>query len=130
MKSDKFSFKARLRSLTFAVNGLKTLIKEEHNFRIHMVAASCAVLSGILLKITLIEWLIITLVIGIVLILEIINTSIEGIANLISPGFNPQIKKIKDIAAAGVLISSIIAVVIGLLVFIPKFTTLILSIII
>ncbi len=104
----------------YAVNGLKILLKEEHNFRIHAIAALCTILAAIILNVEFWEWIILILIIGIMLILEMINTSIECIADMISQETHPQIKKIKDIAAAGVLTAAIIAFVVGLLIFTPR----------
>jgi diacylglycerol kinase len=120
MKSDTFSLRNRMRSIGFAINGLKILLKEEHNFRIHIVAAVCAILTATILNVPFWEWITLTLIIGIVFILEMINTSIECIADMISPETHPQIKKIKDVAAAGVLTGAIIAFIVGSLIFIPR----------
>lgn len=116
----KFLLSKRLKSFIFAINGLKILIYEEHNARIHLFAAVCALISGFILNISTIEWILILFAIGFVISFEIINTSIENIADYISPEKNIFIKKIKDLAAAGVLISSIIALIIGLIIFLPK----------
>ncbi|MBC7653927.1 MAG: diacylglycerol kinase family protein, partial [Oligoflexus sp.] len=75
--------------------------------------------------ISAIEWLAVILVIGLVFITEIINTSIENIADFISPERHPKIKVIKDLAAAAVILSAIVSVIIGLLIFLPKLLALI-----
>lgn len=120
MKEEKFSIAKRLKSFTYAFHGLRVLIKEEHNARIHLFATVCVVAAGILFKISLMEWVAVVFAIGLVFSFEIINTSVEHIANFICPERDDRIKRIKDLAAAAVLVSAITAAVIGLIVFIPK----------
>lgn len=124
MKNKKFSVSDRLKSFKYAFNGFKILFRDEHNARIHLLAAIVAIVLGWFLKISLTEWLAISIVIGLVFITEIINSCIENMADFISPEKHHQIKKIKDLAAAAVLLSAILAVVIGLLIFIPRFISL------
>ena len=120
MKYEKFSIIKRLKSFTFALNGLKILILEEHNARIHLVAAILVIISGILLKISNAEWVAVTFSIGLVFALETINSAIENLADFVSPEKNDQIKKVKDLSAGAVLIGAIAALVNGLIIFIPK----------
>jgi len=124
MKSNKFSIRSRVNSFKYAFNGLRLLFIEEHNARIHAVAALCAILAGILFKISLVEWIAVTFAIGLVFVVETVNSSIENTADLISIEKNNKIKRIKDLSAAAVLISSICALVIGGLVFIPRIISL------
>jgi diacylglycerol kinase len=116
----KFSIFKRLKSFEHAFNGLLILIKEEHNARIHLFATICVIVAGVLFKISLNEWIAIIFSIGLVFCLEIINSSIENIADFIYPEKHEKIKKIKDLSASGVLISAITALIIGLIIFIPK----------
>lgn len=120
MKGDKFSIAKRLKSFTYAFNGLRVLIKEEHNAWIHLFATVCVVAAGILFKISPMEWVAVVFAIGLVFSFEIINTSVENIADFICLERDDRIKRIKDLAAAAVLVSAITAAVIGLIVFIPK----------
>lgn len=124
-KNQEFSLRKRLKSFVFAFAGLKILQKEEHNFRIHLVAAILVVAAGFILKISSYEWIAIVLAIGFVFVVEILNTAIENITDFISPDEHPSIKRIKDMAAAAVLISAIVAVIIGLIVFLPEIFSLI-----
>jgi diacylglycerol kinase len=119
-EQSKFSIQARLKSFTYAWNGLKILLKEEHNARIHLVATIVVLIVSYLLKLSNIECVMITFAIGLVFITEIINSAIENIADFVSADKHDKIKKIKDLAAAAVLVSAFIAIVIGLLIFIPK----------
>jgi len=120
MKQQKFSLLKRLKSFSFAFNGLKILLKEEHNSRIHLFFTICVLLASIFFNISTFEWIAVIFAIGFVFTLEIINSAIENICDFISPEKNIQIKKIKDLAAAGVLISSLSAMIIGLIIFLPK----------
>ena len=125
MKSNKFSIRRRARSFKYAFNGLRLLFTEEHNSRIHALAAICVIIGGILLKVSILEWVALTFAIGLVFVVETINSSIEYAADLISLEMNDKIKRIKDLSAAAVLISAISALVIGGLIFIPKIVSLI-----
>jgi undecaprenol kinase/diacylglycerol kinase (ATP) len=120
MNSNPFSFSKRFHSFKYAFNGLIILIREEHNARIHLIAAVLAIILGFVLEISLTEWISIIFAIGLVVSLEIINSAIENIADFISPENNKQIKRIKDLAAAGVLVGAIASVCIGLIIFLPK----------
>jgi len=125
MTQNKFSLKSRLGSFRFAVNGLLLLLKNEHNSRIHLLAAIIAIVMGIIMKIDHYEWSLLIIVIGAVFLTELLNSSIESLADLIDPEFNELIMRAKDYSAAAVLMSAIVAIVVGGLIFIPKFLDLI-----
>jgi len=120
MKRDKFSFKSRLGSFKFAFKGLVLLLKNEHNARIHLVLAIVAITTGMLLNINAFEWSLIVIVIGIVFLTELLNTSIETLADIVQPEWNEKIRMAKDYSAAAVLISAIISIIVGGIIFIPK----------
>ena len=84
------------------------------------MAAIAVIFAGIILKINPFEWSLVILVIGIVFLTELLNSSLEALADLVNPEWNESIRKAKDYAAAAVLISAIISVVVGALIFIPK----------
>ena len=123
----KFSLLKRIKSFSYAFNGLLILFKEEHNARIHLFGAIVTTAAGFYFEISKYEWLALILVIGLVITLEIINSAIEGIADFISPNYHEMIKKIKDLGAAAVLTGAITAMIIGGLIFIPKVLTLLLN---
>ena len=114
-----------LKSFGFAFEGLMAEIKKGRNFRIQIVAGLIATILGLFLKLSLEEWLDLVIIITLVLILELVNTSIEAIVDLTSPEIHPKAKLAKDVAAGAVLVASIGAVVIGALIFIPKLMALI-----
>ena len=120
MKQQKFSILKRLKSFKYAYNGLRILIKQEHNARIHLLVAICVTIAGIFYKVSIYEWIAILFSIGMVISFEIVNSTIENIADFISPERHTKIKTIKDLSASGVLISTIAALIIGLIIFIPK----------
>jgi len=120
MRSEKFSVKSRLGSFKFAFRGIGALLKNEHNSRIHLVAATLAIASGFLLNIDPSEWALIIIVIVLVFLSELLNSAIEKLADTIDPERNDKIMKAKDYAAAAVLISAIAAVIVGGIIFIPK----------
>ena len=115
-----FSILKRAKSFTFAFNGLKILIQEEHNSWIHIAIVICATVAGFLLHISFIEWVAVVLCIGLVIALELVNSAIENMADFVSPQKNEIIKKVKDLSAAAVLIAAICSAIVGLIVFLPK----------
>ncbi len=120
MTKEKFSLTKRLKSFTYAFNGLKIMLKEEHNSRVHLVALISVVILGFVLRISSLEWIGIILSIGLVIAFELINSAIENLADFGTTELNEFIKKAKDLAAASVLWSAITALVVGGIVFIPK----------
>jgi diacylglycerol kinase len=110
----------RLNSFRHAWNGIIILLKEEPNGRIHFMAAFLILIVSFILKLNQYEWMAIIFSIGLVIVSEIFNTAIENIADFISPEHNEKIKKIKDLSAAAVLLSAITAVIVALIIFIPK----------
>jgi diacylglycerol kinase len=120
MNSKIFSFRKRIKSFYYAFSGLKTVLINEHNFRIHLLAAIFAIIAGTLFNISSMEWISITLIIALVLSLEIINSAIEKLADFVSPEKNIKIKAVKDMAAAAVLVAAIASLIIAAIIFIPK----------
>lgn len=120
MKEEKFSIKARINSFKYAWNGLKILFVFEHNARIHALAAFLVVVLSWVLKISSLEWLAVVGAIAMVFIAELVNSSIEKMADVISPGPNKNIARVKDLAAAAVLVAAIFAVIVFGVIFFPK----------
>lgn len=112
--------KSRIKSFGYAFKGLKTMLKEEPNFWIHLLAALMVISAGFWFKITAYEWIAVLFAIAMVLAAEIFNTAIENLSDAITKEQNPHIKKTKDLAAAAVLITTIFALIIGLIIFLPK----------
>lgn len=120
MSNNNFTFRDRIKSFGYAFNGLKMLFTNEHNAWIHFFAGIFVIIAGFLLQISIFEWIVLFIVIGFVFALEAINSSIERLSDFVSPEKHEQIKVVKDLAAAGVLISALTAFIVGILIFIPK----------
>jgi diacylglycerol kinase (ATP) len=109
----------RLRSFKYAVRGMPTLIKTQPNARFHLLASVVVITVGVLLRFSAGEWCWIVLAMMAVWVAEALNTAIEQLADVVSPGFHPAIARAKDVAAAGVLIAAIGSLTIGVLVIVP-----------
>ncbi|MBO4489460.1 MAG: diacylglycerol kinase family protein [Bacteroidales bacterium] len=120
MKKERFSIKKRLMSFRYAFAGLRALFVAEHNAWIHLVAAILAIGAGFLFRITPGEWLAVLIVIGMVFAAEILNTSLERTADFLTEERDDRIRDIKDLAAAAVLVCAITALLVGLVIFLPK----------
>jgi diacylglycerol kinase (ATP) len=116
----RFSIADRLKSFSYAFKGIALLIKTQHNFRIHLFAGIVVIAAGIILGLSILEWIVIVLTIGLVMAAEIINSVIEELVDLISPEHSEKAGIIKDMAAGAVLITAIAAAIVGGIVFIPK----------
>lgn len=103
----------------FAYNGFKALLVKDHNFLLHLIIAILVILLGFIFNINRYEWISILLAIFLVLTTEAINTAIEFTIDLITLDYHEYAKYAKDIAAFSVTLTSILAVIIGLIVFIP-----------
>ena len=119
-KSKPFSLHARSRSIKYAFEGLIVFFKQEHNARIHLAATILVIGLSIFFSVSRMEAIALFLTIGLVWMSEIFNTVIEEMLDFISMDKNPQIKVIKDLSAAAVLIAALVAVITGCFIFIPK----------
>lgn len=121
MSSNKsFSITARVKSFGFAIEGIITFFKTQHNTWIHALAAVTVIVFGFAFNVNKTEWCLLAVAIALVFISEMLNTAIEFLTDIVSPHYDPKAKKVKDVAAGAVLISAIAAVVIGLIIFLPK----------
>ncbi|NVN97448.1 diacylglycerol kinase family protein [Candidatus Nomurabacteria bacterium] len=116
----RFSIVARAKSFTHAIRGIGVLIKSTHNFWVHIFAAIVVTILGYILCISSIEWILLVFAIGFVMVTEAVNTAIEIDIDLTSPTFHPYARDTKDVAAGAVLISAIVAVIVGFIIFLPK----------
>jgi undecaprenol kinase len=110
---------SRIKSFANAIAGIRYNLLNEKNFRIHIVFTVLVILAAVLLPVTRSEWLVLILTIGAVLSAEVMNTAVEKICDLFTGENDLRLKIIKDSAAAAVLIISIVAAVIGVIVFVP-----------
>ena len=113
-------FKRLIRSFGYAFDGLKYAFKYEQNILVHIFATIVVIFAGMAFKISYLEWISIFLIIGLVIATEFIITSIEATIDLITDQINPLAKVDKDTAAAAVLIFGFTAIIIGIIIFLPK----------
>ena len=109
-----------IRSFGHAFAGIGHGLRTQTNLRIHIVAALCVIIAGLLLRISAIEWAILVVTIMIVMSAELFNTAIEAVVDRVGSEPHPLSKIAKDTAAGAVLIGAIGAVIVGLLIFGPK----------
>ncbi len=108
-------------SFSFALDGIKQALLAERNLRIHVIIGLLVIFLGIFLGFPRVEFIILLFAIALVLVMELFNTVVERIIDLISPNYHPRAKVIKNIAAGAVLISAVNAAVIGFLLFYRRF---------
>lgn len=110
------------KSLQYAIKGIVTVFKEERNFRFDVFAAFCVIIIGLYLHVSISEWIWLFLAMTLVFMSEILNSAIENVVDLatdLKP--NKLAKKSKDMGAAAVLVTACFAILIAVLIFIPKF---------
>lgn len=120
----RFSIVARAKSFSFAFRGLKLIFKTQHNFGVQIFLTIFVVLMGLYFKISEIEWIFLIFSSGLVLMAEAFNTAFEFDIDLTSPTYHPYARDTKDVAAGAVLITVIMAGIIGLIIFLPKIANL------
>ena len=108
------------KSFKYAFEGILYTLKYEQNMLIHIMATILVILLGLIVKLSIIEWLFCILFIGIVIATELINSSIEAVVDLISPDKNSLAKVAKDTASGAVLIFALTSLIGGLIIFVPK----------
>ena len=113
-----------IRSVFFALRGIYSFFKSERNGQIQGTIGLLAVIAGCFFRLQKMEWLFLFLCIGAVISLEMLNSAIERVCNMYTTDFHPAIKIIKDVAAAAVLWTAIIAAIIGGIIFLPYIASL------
>ena len=108
-----------VRSFGYAIEGIVAALKEQ-NLRFHVLAALVVFGASIWTGISITEWCIVILVVFGMFTVELLNTAIERVVDLASPDIHPLAKAAKDIAAGAVLVFSVASVIIGILIFLPK----------
>jgi len=118
------NFKKLFNSLKYALYGIKTIFKEEQTFPLELLIAALVIIASFYLNLQAIEKAIIFIAIFLVLSSELINSLIERISDMICPSLDKRVKKIKDIGGGIVLLSCFIAIIIGIIIFLPYFKAL------
>lgn len=119
-QSHRFSWKARWKSIGYAITGIHTFFRTQHNALIHLYMTILVFIAAIFFATTVREMIALILAAGFVWAAEIFNTAIELAMDHFAPAKHRRIKRIKDMSAAAVLIAAITAAVTGLIIFIPK----------
>lgn len=107
------------KSFSYAVRGLRKTFKEEQNLRVQSMVGAAVIFLSIVLGLNRIEFSIIIFLVVLVLLMELANSAVERIADLLKPRIDTYVKEIKDIMAAAVLLASAMSVLIGTLIFWP-----------
>jgi diacylglycerol kinase len=116
--------KRLLCSFGFALNGIRLCLATGINVKIHFLIALLTIGAGFVFSISITKWLVIFCCIALVVSMELINTAIEKLCNIVHPHHHPSIGEVKDIAAGAVLFSAFTAACCGAVIFIPEFISL------
>ena len=108
-----------LKSQKHAIEGVISIVKNERNFRIQLVVAVLVILFAYILKISHSDWIAVGFLIALVLISEAFNSVIEAVCDTVSEEYRVNIKYAKDVSAGAVLVSAILSVILGLIIFMP-----------
>lgn len=111
----------RIKSISYAIQGLKIGLKTETNLQTHVFAFVAILPLGLILKLSPTEWIAILTCSALVISCELINTAVEKLSDFVEPKFHPKIAIIKDISAGAVLITALFSSVIGLIIILNKF---------
>ena len=108
------------KSFFYAFQGIISAVRAERNLKIHVCMTVIVLLISLWLTLSAVEWLFILMAICGVIALELLNTAIERVVDLVTEEYHPLAKQAKDIAAGAVLVYAFLSVVIGLIIFLPK----------
>lgn len=115
-------FRKFFKSFIYAFQGVVHVVRSEQNFRFHLLAAVIVLIASSLSGLTKWEWIIIIILICGMFVIELVNASIERVVDLTSPELHPLAKQAKDLAAGACLVYAICTVIVGLIIFIPKWS--------
>lgn len=108
------------KSFKYAFRGIRDAYNNEPNLRIHTYMGSAALIAGVILNLSPLEWIILLFTIFWVISLELLNTVLEAVVNLVSPDVQPYARIAKDVSAACVLLAAILSIIVGFILFVPK----------
>lgn len=124
MTSDYQENKKSRVGVYYAFNGIKLAFKTEINMRVHSFIMIIVLLLGFVFSVSNIEWVLLLLTIGLVITAEVFNTAVEHMLDYLAPEIHPAVGAIKDLTAGAVLVTSIVALLVGVIIFLPKIMTL------
>ena len=113
--------KKLINSFRHATEGIINTATVETNLQIHITVMICVVLMGLMVGLTMFEWIICIILFGLVISAELFNTALEETLDYINEEYNEKIRFIKDASAGAVLVTAIVSIIVGLIIFIPKF---------
>lgn len=109
-----------LKSFSYAITGITTAIRSERNMRIHLILSIIAIGCSLFFSISTVEWLFVIVAIGGMFSLEILNTAVERVVDLVTEEYHPLAKQAKDLAAGAVFVYALTVVIIGIIIFLPR----------
>jgi undecaprenol kinase len=107
-------------SFKYALSGIRSAFISEKNLRFHVLFACIALLCSFVFKLSRVEWIAVCGCIAFVITVELLNTAIEKLCDIVSKEIHPGIKKVKDISAGAVLVTAMFSIITGTLIFLPK----------
>ena len=121
MNSETNFLKNRLKSVKFAAKGFWILVTSEKSIITQLSIGAIVTIFGFIMQLSATEWLFQIFAIALILVAESLNTGIEKLCDFIHPDYNKTIGRIKDISAGAAFFAAIFAIIIGLIIYIPKF---------
>ncbi len=112
--------KPLIKSFNYAIDGIIHTVRSQRNMRIHFLAAALVLVASLLLDIGRVEFLVLLFAITLVLVCELLNSSIEAAIDITTTTYDPLAKIAKDVAAGAVLIAALNALIVGYFVFFYK----------
>ena len=119
-RKNQKGIKKFLNSFTYPIKGLRYAYRNEQNLTFDVGMAVLVTVFGFIFKLNKYEWAIVVLTIGLVIACELINTAIEATVDLVTEEYHPLAKVAKDTSAAAVFVFAVVAVIVGLIIFLPK----------
>ena len=120
-RNKEFGFKRFLKSFKYSLDGLKYAYKNVQSMLVHLIVTIIAITLGILFKISNFEWIITIFLLSVTASLELLNTAIEAVCDMVTLEYNKLAKVAKDTASASVFFTSMLGAVSGLIIYVPKF---------
>lgn len=119
-RKNERGLKKFINSFKYPISGLGYAYRNEQNLAVDVGVAAIVIILGIIFKISMTEWAILSLTVGLVISLELVNTAIEAVVDLVTEKYHPLAKVAKDTSAAAVLILAIVSIIEGIIIFLPK----------